>query len=251
MKDIIFKDERLDEVNDKLRLIQKTNGLTFGTDALLLAAFIGKKGDRALELGGGSGIISMLLCARERFKHIVCAEVQTEYAELIERNIVLNRLSERMMPLCADIRETKRLGEIGSFDAVFSNPPYMTAESGFLCERDAKSIARHELFGGIKDFAATASKMLKFGGRFYCVYRTDRLVDLISALREYRLEPKRITFVHARASLPPSMVLIEARLGGKSDLRVTCPLILSNDDGTQSTDYAYLLENGILPKNFF
>lgn len=250
MEGILFENERLDEVNDKLRLIQKTDGLTFGTDALLLAAFIGKKGKRALELGGGSGIISMLLSARERFEHITCAEVQAEYAELIKRNIALNSLSKKMTVLCADIRDTSRLGDAGSFDAVFSNPPYMTAECGALCTHDAKSIARHELFGGIRDFARAASQMLKFGGRFYCVYRTDRLVDCLSALREYRLEPKRMTFVHARPSLSPSMVLTEARLGGKSDLRVTRPLVLSHENGEQSFDYSYLLENGILPKDF-
>ncbi len=250
MESVLFENERLDEVNDKLRLIQKTNGLTFGTDALLLAAFIGKKGKRALELGGGSGIISMLLCARERFEHISCAEVQSEYAELIERNIALNGLSEKMRAVHADVRDTSLLGDAGSFDTVFSNPPYMTAESGALCARDAKSIARHELFGGIGEFAHAASQMLKFGGRFYCVYRTNRLIDLISALKEYRLEPKRMTFVHARPSLAPSMVLTEARLGGKSELRVTRPLILSHEDGAQSTDYTHLLENGILPKDF-
>ena len=251
METVLFENERLDEVNDKLRLIQKTDGLTFGTDALLLAAFIGKKGKRALELGGGSGIISMLLSARERFEHITCAEVQSKYAELIQRNVALNNLNEKITPVHADVRDTALLGDYGSFDAVFSNPPYMTAKSGALCTHDAKSIARHELFGGIREFAHAASLMLKFGGRFYCVYRPDRLVDFICALKDYRLEPKRMTFVHARDSLAPSMVLTEAHLGGKSDLRTTRPLILSSDNGTQSADYTYLLENGILPKDFF
>ena len=251
MTNAILENERLDAVNDRLRLIQKTDGLTFGTDALLLAAFIGKTGSSALELGGGSGIISMLLSARERFANIVCAEIQPSYADLIKRNIVLNGLENRLCALCADVRDTSALGECGSFDAVFSNPPYMTVTSGALCEKDTKSIARHEMNGTINDFAACAAKMLKYGGRFYTVYRCDRLIDLIDALRKNRLEPKRMTFVFARPSLAPSMVLTEARLGGKAELRVTRPLILSGDDGENSADYNFLLENGILPKDFF
>lgn len=251
MTNAILENERLDEVNDRLRLIQKTDGLTFGTDALLLAAFIGKTGDAALELGGGSGIISMLLAARERFARIVCAEIQPVYADLIERNIALNGLKDRLCARCADVRNTGALGESGSFDAVFSNPPYMTVKSGSLCETDAKSIARHEIHGTIDDFAACAAKMLKYGGRFYTVYRCDRLIDLIDALRKNRLEPKRMTFVFARPSLSPAMVLTEARLGGRADLRVTRPLILTSENGENSTDYNYLLEKGILPKDFF
>ncbi len=245
----LHENERLDAVNDRLCLIQKTDGLTFGTDALLLAAFIAKSGEKALELGGGSGIISMLLSTRNRFTHITCVEVQETFAQLIERNVRLNDLTLKISPLLADIRETEKLGALGTYDAVFSNPPYMTVSSGEGCRNEGKNIARHELFGGIFDFAACASKMLKFGGSFYTVYRTDRMIDLIEALRSYKLEPKRMTFVHARAELPPCMVLTEARLGGKSGLKITRPLILSSDE-RNTADYDYLLQNGILPKDF-
>ena len=248
--DILYENERIDEVNDRLRLIQKTNGLTFGTDALLLAAFIGTKGENALELGGGSGIISMLLSARERFSHITCVEVQKDFALLIERNIALNRLENRLRAVHADIRCLDALGELGCYDAVFSNPPYMTSSSGYPCLDQAKNIARHELFGGITDFAECAAKMLRYGGSFYTVYRADRLCDLLTALRNFHMEPKRMTFVHARTDLPPSRVLTEARLGGKCGLKVSRPLILS-DGGQNTKDYEYLLANGILPKDFY
>ena len=60
----LFNDERCDEVNDALKLIQKNDGLTFGTDALLLAAYIGGGYRDAVELGGGTGIVSMLVASR-------------------------------------------------------------------------------------------------------------------------------------------------------------------------------------------
>ncbi len=249
MDHFLQENERLDEVNDRLRLIQKTDGLTFGTDALLLAAFIQKKGRLALELGGGSGIISLLLAARGRFESIRTVEIQKEYADLIERNVALNGLSDRVQAVCADVRDHSALGERGSYDAVFSNPPYMTTSSGLPCVRNAKNTARHETSGTIEDFAKAAASMLKYGGAFYTVYRPERLPDLFSACRACRLEPKRMTFVHARASLPPSMILVECRLGGKSGLSVSRPLIL--DEGKHNTpDYDYLLEMGILPDDF-
>lgn len=243
------ENERLDEVNDRLRLIQKTDGLTFGTDALLLAAFIRKKGGLALELGGGSGIISLLLAARGRFAHIRSAEIQAEYAALIRRNAALNGLTEKLEALCADVRDHAALGTLGSYDAVFSNPPYMTTDCGSPCERDAKNIARHEANGTILDFARAAAAMLKYGGSFYTVYRTERAVDLLTACRACKLEAKRMTFVHARVSLPPSMLLAEFRLGGKCGLEITRPLVLI-ENGHNTADYDYLLEKGILPDDF-
>lgn len=245
--EVLLQDkERLDEVNDKLRLIQKTDGLTFGTDALLLAAFASKHATKALELGGGSGIISLLLATRGRFSRIDCLEIQSEYAKLIERNVRLNGLEECVFPICADARNFPARTEMGSYDAVLSNPPYMTISSGASCENDAKEIARHEHFGGIADFANTASRALKYGGAFYVVFLPERLADLLEACRRAALEPKRLCFVSARASLSPSMVLLEARRGGKPGLFVTPPLLL-REDGKDSADMAYILQHGKFP----
>ncbi|MBO7151061.1 MAG: hypothetical protein J6V82_04845, partial [Clostridia bacterium] len=75
-------DERIDEVNDRLSLIQKKKGMTFGTDALLLSAFIkpAAKG-WGIEFGAGSGIASLLCAARNKFARISAVEVQPEYAD--------------------------------------------------------------------------------------------------------------------------------------------------------------------------
>lgn len=238
--------ERLDAVNDRLRLIQKTDGLTFGTDALLLAAFTSKRGKRALELGGGSGIVSLLLFARERFSSIECLEVQPAYVDLIHRNIALNGMQNGLSAILGDVRNFPAPTACGSYDAVFSNPPYMTVGSGAACRCSAKEIARHEHFGSIFDFAECAARALKYGGAFYAVFRPERLTDLIIACRRYDLEPKRLCFVTARENLPPSMVLLEARRGGKAGLFTTPTLILTKD-GTDSADMKYILNHGIMP----
>lgn len=247
---MILKDgERLDYVNDDLSLIQNKEGLTFGTDALLLAGYCSGKKKLGIELGGGSGIISMLLLTRKKIERCICLEIQPEYAELISRNAELNNLSDRLTTVCTDIREYAAEGEC---DIVYSNPPYMKADSGRRNESDKKNIARHEVFGEINDFCLAAKRLLKYGGSFLVVYRPDRMCDLIASLRENQLEPKRITFVLADKNSAPSMMLLEAKKGGKSGLKLTRPLIIYTDEGhtEYSEDMEFIMKEGVFPPYF-
>lgn len=219
--------ERLDEVNEDLRLIQMRDGLTFGTDAYLLAAYMSEaRVKNAVELGGGTGIISLLTATKGRAENIVCAEVQTEFCDLIHRNAALNGLDNKITARHADIRELSPADLGFEADAVFTNPPYMKTNSGKRNESDAKYIARHEVFGGIYDFCRAADRLLKYGGKFFCVWRPDRLSDLMDAMRQNHLEPKRMTFVHADTDSIPSAVLVEAKKGASPSLILTPPLIL-------------------------
>ena len=241
--------ERIDLVNDDLKLIQNTEGLTFGTDALLLAAFISKKYNIGIELGSGSGIISMLLLSRRKLSEAYAVEVQPEYADLTRRNAELNGLSDDLHCVLADAREYRCDREA---ELVFTNPPYMKTDSGKSCEEDKKNIARHEVMGDIGDFCKSAKRLLKFGGDLAVVYRPDRLTDLMAAMREAKLEPKRITFVHADTESESSMVLIEAKAGGKSGSILTRPLIIYKDrsHSEYSEDMKYIMENGSFPKGY-
>ncbi len=206
------QNETLTPVNDGINLIQNTQGLTFGTDALMLAGFVRKMPQAAAaEFGSGSGIISLLLAARGKLKHIDAIEVQKYYAELTERNAVLNGLDGIITAVHGDVRELT-----SEYDVIFSNPPYMKTESGKRNLDDGKYAARHEVNGDISDFCRVATKCLKFGGLFYCVYRPDRAVDLLAAMREARLEPKRMIFVCPDTEHKPCLMLVEAKNGGKS-----------------------------------
>ena len=247
---MVLKDnERLDEVNDSLSLIQKTDGLTFGTDALLLAGYVSGKYKLGCELGGGSGIISMLLLTRDKVARIEAYEVQKEYAELIRKNAEYNSLSERLTAVFADVRDIE---SDENCDIVFTNPPYMKASSGLNNSLDKKAIARHEICGNIGDFCLSAKKKLKCGGSFYAVYRPDRLCDIISSMRKNTLEPKRVTFVHADTESESSMVLIEAKRGGKSGMILTKPLIIYTDrtHTEYGADMNYIMENGKFPDSY-
>lgn len=241
--------ERQDLVNDRLRLIQHTDGLTFGTDALLLAGFVSGKHRLGCELGSGSGIISMLLLTRDKLSSAVALEVQEEYATLTEENAKLNGLSDRLTAVHTDLRDYRHSEE---FDIIYTNPPYMKKDSGRKNALDKKNIARHEVCGDIYDFCAAAGKMLKFGGYFAAVYRPDRLVDLLDAMRKARLEPKRITLVYADTKSEPSMALVEARSGGKCGLLMTRPLFIYADKEHKkyTDDMNFIMENGSFPSDF-
>jgi tRNA1(Val) A37 N6-methylase TrmN6 len=222
--------------------------LTFGTDALLLAAYIDKKYTTAIELGTGTGIISMLLLTRQKVDHIIALEVQEEYANLTQSNARLNNLSDRLTVVHTDLREYNAK----ECELLFTNPPYMKNNSGKSNMSSKKNIARHEVNGTIDDFCIHGSRMLKFGGTFAVVYRQDRLSELMHAMHSASLEPKRLTFVHADFGSAPSMVLVEAKKGGKCGLKVTRPLIIytSVEHKEYTDDYNFIMDNGKFHEDF-
>ena len=231
---VIADDERLDRVNEDITIIQKKDGLTFGTDAYLLAAYMGLGARRrAAELGTGTGIISLLCTARERFAHIDAFEVQPDFAELTRRNVAINSLEDRISVHEADVRDVSASTLGYELDAVFTNPPYMRTDSGKRNLSDHKYIARHEVCGTVADFCAAAYRLLRHGGKFYCVYRPDRLSELFLAMTANRLEPKKMTLVFADSSSEPSMVLAEAVKFGSPGMRIDAPLLMY-EDGTRN-----------------
>lgn len=236
---ILGEDETLCTVNENLRLIAKRGGLTFGTDAYLLAAFV-RPASRALcvDLGSGTGVLSLLLTKKHKVSHAVGVEIQDAFASLIARNAALDGLTDRVTPLCADVRmltqtglavACRRPGGICA-DIVVTNPPYLGVGNGARNATDENYLARHEVCGGIEDFCAATERILRPGGAFYVVYCPDRLATLFAAMRAHRLEPKRMVFVHADEKSGPSSVLIEARAGGAPSLDVLPPLILHTVD---------------------
>ena len=224
--------ERIDHVNENLMLIQREGTLSFGTDAFLLSAFCRPaKRSRALELGAGNGIVSLLLAARGRFSHITATEIQPEMAELTKKNVALNHLESAITVLETDVRPLRADTLGGEVGVVFSNPPYMKTSSGHASPSSAKQTARHETDGGIAEFALAAARCLKYGGLFYTVYRPDRLSSLMDALKAAGLSPKRMVFVHDHPEAAPAMVLTEAKCGAAEGLTILPPLFLHTVKG--------------------
>ena len=209
-------EERLDDLQrNGYQIIQKKDGFCFGMDAVLLSGFAAvKPGEKAIDLGTGTGIIPILLEAKYEGEHYTGLEIQDEVAEMAARSVALNHLEEKVSIVKGDIKEASRLFGAASFDVVTSNPPYMNDAHGLKNPDLPKAIARHEVLCTLDDVAREAAKLLRPGGRFYMVHRPHRLIEIITALTKYKLEPKRMKMVHPFVDKEANMVLIEAVRGG-------------------------------------
>ena len=220
--------ERLDELHrNGYCIIQNEKKFCFGMDAVLLSGFAKvKQRENVLDLGTGTGIIPILLEAKTDGKHFSALEIQQESADMARRSVVYNGLEEKIDVVCGDIKQASQIFGAASFDVVTCNPPYMNDQHGLKNPDLPKAIARHEVLCTLEDVVREAAKVLKVNGRFYMVHRPFRLVEIINTLSKYKLEAKRMRFVHPYIDKEPNMVLIEAVKGGKSMIKIENPLIV-------------------------
>jgi tRNA1Val (adenine37-N6)-methyltransferase len=221
----------LDSIKD-IRLFQSKKGYRFSVDALLLEHFISMKArPQAVELGTGSGIISLLLAKRFRDAKIYAVELQKPLAECTAKNVELNKLEARVELIHEDIRNLKKVLGSNKFDCVFSNPPFRKVRSGRLSADSERAIARHEIKISLSDIIDTASYLLKNMGRFYLIYHPLRMIELIGLMQKAGLEPKKMRFVHSRVGEEAKMVLIEAVKGSGKWLKIAPPFYIYDKDG--------------------
>lgn len=228
------ENERIDNLEYKgLKIIQNTEGFCFGIDSILLSNFANeiKKESKIIDLGTGTGIIGILLCAKIQNVKVVGVEIQEEVYEMAKRSIKLNKLEEKFTLLNTNIKELEDKEEIGTFDAVVTNPPYKKENTGLQNENQKKLISRHEITANLEDFIKISSKLLKDKKDLYMVHRPDRLVDIIELLRRYKLEPKKMQFVYPKQEKEPNLILIKATKNAKPFLKVEKPLYVYKENG--------------------
>lgn len=226
--EILLEDERIDDLHrNGYKIIQNRKKFCFGMDAVLLSGFAKvKTGEIMLDLGTGTGIIPILLEAKTDGGHFTGLEIQKESADMARRSVAINNLSDKIDIVTGDIKEASKVFGAASFDVVTSNPPYMNHNHGLTNPDLPKAIARHEILCSLEDVVREAAKVLKPGGRFYMVHRPFRLVEIMSTLTKYKLEPKRLKMVHPFIDKEPNMVLIECIKGGGSMIKIEAPLIV-------------------------
>ena len=233
MENLVRDDERVDDLQiNGYKIIQHPDKFCFGMDAVLLSSFAKvKEGEVALDLGTGTGILPILLEAKTGGAHFTGLEIQSESAEMANRSVLLNGLEDKIDIIEGDIKEAAQIFGKGSMNVVTSNPPYMTNHHGLKNPNDAKAIARHELLCSLEDVIRETSAVLKQMGRCYFVHRPFRLVEIITLMRKYKLEPKRMRLVYPFVDKEPNMVLIEGVKGGGPQLTVEPPLIVYDAPG--------------------
>ena len=236
----LLENERVDDLQrNGLKIIQKTDGFCFGMDAVLLSGFAHvKRGEKVLDMGTGTGIIPLLLSAKTEGKHYTAMEIQEEIAKMASRSVAINHLEEKIEIVNGDIKEASRIFGAASFDVVTTNPPYMNDAHGLKNPTEVKAISRHEVLCTLEDVVREGAKVLKSGGRMYMVHRPHRLIEIITAMKQYKMEPKRMCMVHPFKDKEANMVLIEAVKGGGSWLKMEAPIIVYKEPGVY-TDEIY------------
>lgn len=232
--------ERIDDLGrNGYKIIQNKEKFCFGIDAVLLSDFAkAKQGERVLDIGTGTGIIPILMEAKTEGEHFTGLDIQPESIEMANRSVQMNGLSEKIDMVCGDIKEAVDIFGTASFKVITTNPPYMTDHHGIQNPSEPKAIARHEICCTLDDILRESSRLLKEKGRFYMVHRPFRLAEIMAGCVKYRLEPKRIRFVHSYIEKEPSMVLIEALKGGNSRVKIEPPLIVYKEPNVY-TDEIY------------
>ncbi len=237
MDNLIKSGETLDDLQNGYYIIQKKKAFRFGVDAVLLSDFAKiKKTDSVLELGTGTGVISILLYAKKKPKSITAIDISEEMIEMARRSIKYNNLTDSIKLFNMDLGEASDLLGRGKYNSVVINPPYIKADSGIISLDEGQAFARFEINCTLNDVINASFELLIPGGKLNMVHRTDRLVDILFLMRNKGLEPKRIKFIHSSPSKRPHLLLIEGVKGGKPDLKFLDPLYIYDKDGNYTEE---------------
>ncbi|WP_108993383.1 tRNA1(Val) (adenine(37)-N6)-methyltransferase [Paenibacillus agaridevorans] len=227
--------ERMDDLltDTGLRIIQSREVFSFSLDAVLLSRFasLPKRG-RVADLCSGNGVIPILMSAGTEAR-MDAIEIQPRLADMARRSVEINGLQEQITVIREDLREYAKTAGNGIYDAITVNPPYMPVTAGDQNVNEHYAIARHEIHCTIEDIASACCRLLRPGGKLFMVHRPSRMLDIVETMRRYRLEPKRIQFVHPNTRSEANMILIEATRDGKPDIRLLPPIMVYNDEGVQ------------------
>ena len=234
---MINQGERIDDLLiGKLKLIQNPSEFCFSLDAVLLAHFAKvRQGITAVDLGTGTGVIALLLAARAA-GHVVGIEMSPSMAEMAKRSVMLNGLEDKVTIIHGDLCKIKELLPAGIYDLVVSNPPYRPVTGGYISPNDKVAMAKHEVTANLKDVVNAAKHLVKTRGRFAMVHLPERMAEILVAMSQAGIEPKRLQLVHSGVDKKPKMLLVEGTRGANPGLTVLPPLIVYKADGSYSDE---------------
>lgn len=228
--------ERIDDLMiNGLKIIQNDGLYCFTSDSVIISNFARVKNKTVLDLGSGSGIISFLCAGKYGAKSVTGVEIQEPLFRMSVRSASLNGLEDKVSFVNMPMQQyTKTISK--KFDVVISNPPYNVAGRGEPSGDPHLAVCRHEVAVTLSELAASAARAVKFGGRFYLIHQAERAVEVITALTDNRFAVKRMRFVEGREGLHPTLVMIEASMGGSAGVIIERNLTLYDRNGKETDE---------------
>ncbi len=240
------KDEVIEDLQFRnLKIIQNKEGFCFGIDSILLSDFAKniKENSSVLDLGTGTGVISILLCEKTKLKKITGIEIQKDVYEMAKKSIKLNKLENKFEIINENILNLSNLIEKNSVDVIVTNPPYKKRDTGIINENKKKLISRHEITANLEDFIKVSKDLLKDKGEFYMVHRPERLVDILSLMRKYKIEPKILRLVYTNKNKEPKLLLIKGIKNAKQFLKLEPNLYIYEENGEYTQEIKEIYNN--------
>lgn len=221
-----------------LKIIQDNEMFNFSLDSVLLPNFItiNESTKKILDIGCGNAPIPLILSSKTKAK-IIGLEIQKEVSKMAQDSIKLNHLENQITIINEDAKEYTKHAEPETFDIITCNPPYFEVnETSKLNKNDYKTIARHEVTLTLEDILKISRKLLKNGGTIGLVHRPERLIDILTTMRKYNIEPKKIRLIYPGKSKEANILLIEGKKNGKKGLKIMPPLYSHNQDGSYTDE---------------
>lgn len=209
---------------------------TFGTDAVLLANFAkAKQNDKAVDLGTGCGIIAFLMLRDNNCQSAFGVDISSEAIELAKKTKEEFNF-DNFTPVLSDLKDLKGKVPFGCHTLVTCNPPYKAPSAGLKNPDSVKSVARHEVECTLEDIIAIGAKLLQTGGRLCMCQRPERLAEMMSLMRKYKVEPKRLRLVCKCVGASPWLVMVEGRRCGNTALTIEPTLYVEDGNGNFSDE---------------
>lgn len=218
---------------DKMKIVQNTQMFNFSLDSVLLPNFvtINKNISNILDIGTGNAPIPLILSTKTKAK-ITGVEIQKEVYDLALKSVEINKLENQIEVINADINDFAKSCNPDTYDIIVCNPPFFKVndESKFNSS-DYKTVARHEVKLNLEQILNISRKLLKNNGIIALVHRPERLVDIITLMREKNIEPKKIQFVHPREDELANILLVEGMKNGNPGIKIMPPLYTHLENG--------------------
>jgi tRNA1(Val) A37 N6-methylase TrmN6 len=244
MIEAVGRDETLDILcEDKLQIFQKKDGYRFSIDAILLANFITlKKHERLLDIGSGCGVMPIYMSKKGYTNEMLGVEIQKDLYDISIRNKIINNC-KNVDFMCGDITSRAQTLKESPFHVVISNPPYTKERTGRKSPHHSRLVARYETSLNLSDLISVSSSLLFKKGRFYVIYPSRRLGELIGVARSGKLELKRLRPVYPKKNEAANLFLAEFVKEGGIGVSVEQPLyIYENSSYTDEIKGYYTLQ---------